>query len=27
MSDDFLFNQGMLELFKDIAKRHAEGAL
>ncbi|WP_220720743.1 hypothetical protein [Agarivorans litoreus] len=27
MSDDFLFNQGMLELFKDIAKRHAAGTL
>ncbi|MEE1673624.1 hypothetical protein SNR37_003050 [Agarivorans aestuarii] len=27
MSDDFLFDQGMLELFKDIAKRHAAGNL
>lgn len=27
MSDDFLFNQGMLDLFKDIAKRHKMGTL
>ncbi|MGH1469813.1 MAG: hypothetical protein ACRBCS_01365 [Cellvibrionaceae bacterium] len=27
MSDEFLFKQGMLELFKDIAARHRDGTL
>ncbi len=27
MSDEFLFEQGMLELFKDIAARHRDGTL